>query len=309
MLDSSDQLDRTVKTALNETRLLILGVQVLLGFQFQSFFQDGFSNLSQSSQWLCILGLALLVISIGLLIAPSMEHRMVEVGQSSERLVRATSFLTGLGLVPLTVSLGLASYVVVERHFGLTIGILGATLLTLIAAFAWFGLEMWVGPHTARSSRARSETPLSTKVEQVLTEARVIIPGAQALFGFQFIAMLTTGFDQLPETAKIVHAAALFLIAINVILLMTPASLHRLSFDGENSEAFLRMAAGFVIAAPFFLAAGIAAENYVVLQKISSSDVVAFAAAIASFCVLIGFWYVLPLGLRSRRHQPPLLTS
>ena len=40
------KLDRKVKTALNETRLLILGAQVLLGFQFEAFFQDGFSELS-----------------------------------------------------------------------------------------------------------------------------------------------------------------------------------------------------------------------------------------------------------------------
>jgi hypothetical protein len=33
------ELDRRVKLALDETRLLILGVQVLLGFQFQSLFR------------------------------------------------------------------------------------------------------------------------------------------------------------------------------------------------------------------------------------------------------------------------------
>jgi len=45
----SKDLDRRVKAALDETRLLILGVQVLLGFEFQCFFQDGVSNLSGSS--------------------------------------------------------------------------------------------------------------------------------------------------------------------------------------------------------------------------------------------------------------------
>lgn len=56
--------------ALDETRLLILGVQVLLGFQFQSFFKDGFAGLSSVSQWLCVAGLALLMASVGMLIAP-----------------------------------------------------------------------------------------------------------------------------------------------------------------------------------------------------------------------------------------------
>ena len=41
-------LDRRVKLALDEMRLLILGVQVLLGFQFESFFQDGFAELPWS---------------------------------------------------------------------------------------------------------------------------------------------------------------------------------------------------------------------------------------------------------------------
>jgi hypothetical protein len=49
---------------------------------------------------------------------------------------------------------------------------------------------------------ATTQTPLGTKIEQVLTEARIIIPGAQALFGFQFVAMLTTGFDRLPPAFK-----------------------------------------------------------------------------------------------------------
>jgi len=53
----SKDLDRRVKAALDETRLLILGVQVLLGFEFQCFFQDGFSNLSASSKFICVLSL------------------------------------------------------------------------------------------------------------------------------------------------------------------------------------------------------------------------------------------------------------
>jgi hypothetical protein len=38
----SKDLDGRVKAALDETRLLVLGVQVLLGFAFQCFFRMGF---------------------------------------------------------------------------------------------------------------------------------------------------------------------------------------------------------------------------------------------------------------------------
>jgi hypothetical protein len=296
----SKDLDRRVKLALNETRLLILGVQVLLGFQFQSFFQDGFAGLSSVSQWLCVAGIALLIASVGLLIAPSMQHRLVEDGRSSARLVRATNFFAGCGLIPLAASLGLSGYLVVERHFGLAAGLAIGLGLAATAAFAWFGLEFIVGLERDDRSMQVANTPLATKVEQLLTEARVIIPGAQALLGFQFIAMLTSGFDRLPQSAKTVHALALCLVAINVILLVTPAALHRLSFNGEDSRAFLRMGSALVIAAPCFLAAGIAAETFVVLQKVSENAGWASIGALVSFVVLIGLWYAIPAWLRMR---------
>jgi hypothetical protein len=296
----SKDLDRRVKLALDEMRLLILGVQVLLGFQFESFFQDGFAGLSTVSQWLCVAGLALLIASVGLVIAPSMQHRLVENGRSSARLVRATNFCAGCGLVPLAASLGLSSYVVAERHFGGAAGLAIGLALAAIAAFAWFGLEFIVGLKRDDRSMQVANTPLATKVEQLLTEARLIIPGAQALLGFQFIAMLTSGFDRLPQSVKAVHALALCLVAINVILLMTPAALHRLSFNGEDSRSFLRMGSALVIAAPCLLAAGIAAETFVVLQKVSGNAGWAAIGALASFVALIGLWYAIPAWLRMR---------
>jgi hypothetical protein len=296
----SKELDRKVKTALNETRLLILGVQMLLGFEFQSFFQDGFQELPIASKHLSVVALFLVIIATGLLVIPSMEHRLVEGGQSTLRLIGAATFYAGLGLAPLTLSLGLSAYVVIARHFGVAVGATTGITLTGLAAFAWFGLELFMGHQTGARRMAQTPTPLATKIEQLLTEARVIIPGAQALFGFQFIAMLTSGFDRLPQTAKIIHAVALCLIVINVILLMTPAALHRLSFGGEDSEKFLQMGSTLVIAAPLFLAGGIAAEVYVVAQKTFVTEAWSVTAGIAALVLLMLFWFALPLALRGR---------
>lgn len=164
--------------------------------------------------------------------------------------------------------------------------------------FGWFGIELIIGRHGDREKMSISPTPVKTKIEQLLTEARLVIPGGQALFGFQFIAMLTTGFDRLPDTAKIVHLAALCLIGLNVIIMMTPAALHRLSFGGEDSPRFLRMGSGLVIAGPAFLATGIAAEIYVVFIKALSNPSAAAAASTVALIVLVGFWYAWPLALR-----------
>ena len=294
----SGELDRKVKTGLDETRLLILGAQVLLGFQFQAFFQDGFSELSILSQYLCAFGLLCVILAVAFLVVPSMEHRLTENGESSGRLVDATSFFTGLGLAPMALSLTLASFVVISRHFGMVVGILAGLAIGGLSAIAWFGFEWFIGFASENKHMEKSETQLRAKIEQLLTEARVIIPGAQALFGFQFVAMLTTGFDRLPQVSKVMHALALGLIAINVVMLMMPAALHRLSFGGDDSRQFLSLGSALVVAAPLFLAGGIATESYVILRKIVDDGFWSASGASAVFIVLIICWYALPLILR-----------
>jgi hypothetical protein len=42
------ELSKKVKVALDETRMLILGAQILLGFQFRGVFGDGYDRLPQT---------------------------------------------------------------------------------------------------------------------------------------------------------------------------------------------------------------------------------------------------------------------
>ena len=71
----SQNIDRKLKTALDETRLLILGVQILLGFEFQCAFQDRFDRLADGAKQLNLAALGLIVLSVAILIAPSMQHQ------------------------------------------------------------------------------------------------------------------------------------------------------------------------------------------------------------------------------------------
>ena len=294
----ANELDNRVKRAMNETRLLVLGAQVLLGSEFTAFFQDRFADLAGTSQMICTVSLGLMITSLGAFVLPTTVHGLAERGYSSSRLLVITNIFTALGLAPLTVAIGLAAYVVLNSAFGLGVGVTGGTALMCLSAFGWFGLELIVGFRGEQLHMKQSPTPLRTRINQLLVEARVIIPGAQALFGFQFIAMLTTGFDGLPQTAKIVHAVALVLIAIDVILLMTPAALHRISFSGEDSELFFRLGSALVATAPLFLAGGIALEFYVVAQRIHIGEGWASAFATIILVALIGGWYAFPLVIR-----------
>jgi len=85
------ELSKKVKIALDETRMLILGAQILLGFQFRGPFSDGFDQLPTGARYLAGLALGLMVCVVGLLIAPGPYHRIVEGGADSGQAAQKTT--------------------------------------------------------------------------------------------------------------------------------------------------------------------------------------------------------------------------
>jgi hypothetical protein len=71
------------------------------------------------------------------------------------------------------------------------------------------------------------ELPLSKAGEYLLDECRMMLPGIQALFGFQLITVFSPGFgERLEPHEQVVPLVAIALIALAVALIMTPAALH-----------------------------------------------------------------------------------
>ena len=141
-------------------------------------------------------------------------------------------------------------------------------------------------------------TPLETRIKQVLTEARVVLPGAQALLGFQFVAMLTDAFEKLPRTLQYLHLASLGLIALCVVLLMAPAAFHRIVERGEDSERLHRFSSAMVLGALVPLALGLSGDAYVVLEKILHSNALALTIAGIVLVLFLGVWFGLTFGVR-----------
>ncbi len=293
-------LERKLKTALDETRLLILGAQVLFGFQFTGTFQELFEDLPRSSRGLHCLALLLITTTIGLLIAPSMRHRIVEGGSDSNQSLEAATLFAGVALLPLAMGLSLDVFVTLQRSYGIPAGILAGGGFLAVALFLWYGIALILRrDELMKKKEIESPVPLSTKVDQLLTEARVIIPGAQALLGFQLTVTLTRAFEQLSANVKLAHTIALFCVALAVILLMAPAALHRLSFGGEDAPEFVQIGSFFVLAAPVPLAFGIALDTYVASSRALDSDRAAFFVAGVTLLLLFGLWYAYPLLRRS----------
>jgi uncharacterized protein YjeT (DUF2065 family) len=274
MPQSSGSLQKKLKTALNETRLLVLGGQILLGFQFYGVFQESFRELSPLARGLDAVAIVLMVTTLGLLIAPSMQHRIVEEGRTTARIFEVTGTMAGAALLPFAINLGIDHYAVFERLFGPAAGYVAGAIFLFIALVFWYGLEYLtkcVKEPPMPKLEPQKPTPISTKIEEMRTEARVVLPGAQALLGFQLAVTLTHAFEELPFSSKLVHAAALILVARAVILLMAPAAFHRIAFAGEDSEDFHRIGSWFIVAATVPLAGGIAGDVHVAVAKIAET--------------------------------------
>ena len=74
----------------------------------------------------------------------------------------------------------------------------------------------------------------------------MVLPGIQALFGFQLVAVFNARFTQLSFTDQLLHFSALVLVAIATALIMTPAAYHRQAELGTVSKFFVRMASTII---------------------------------------------------------------
>jgi len=105
-----------VKTALDETRMLVLGAQVLLGFEFSGVFREGFERLPLHARYLDGIALLLLIVTVALLITPETYHHLVEVGRDTWRFHQLISRMADCALLPFALSLGLALFIG-RKHF------------------------------------------------------------------------------------------------------------------------------------------------------------------------------------------------
>jgi Family of unknown function (DUF6328) len=306
------KIAQKVKVALDETRMLVLGAQILIGFQFRGVFQDLYSQLPAPSRYLNGVALLLVVVTLALLILPGTYHRIVEEGNASGRFHALSNKLAATALIPFTVSLGIDVGITSERILGPAGGIAAGASVGALALLFWYGIEGWRVRYTGQAERAMSErqkdaveqTGLHEKIDQMLTEARVILPGSQALLGFQLAIVLTQAFEKLSPALKMVHGAALLFVSLSIVLLMAPAPYHRIVYKGEDSEEFHRIGSRFVTYSTIPLALGLGADVFVVGTKIVASEVAAAIAGLAVLALLIAVWHVLPLLARWRQGAP-----
>jgi hypothetical protein len=300
------ELSDKVTNALNEVRILVLGAQVLLGFQFQAVFQPRFAALASLSRWLDGAAYSLMLIAFVLLLSPASFHRVRDRGDDTRQLHSFTTVVAAFALLPFAVSIGLDVFIVADLVFGRPVATIAGLTMTVLAVLAWYGAGFFrkaLVPSGQQRMEEFVRTPLNEKIKTLGTEIRVILPGAQALLGFQFAAILTDAFEKLPEFAKVVHLSSLGLIATSIILLMAPAAYHRIATAGNDTKDVESFGVYAMLIGMGFLALGLAGDLCIVLGVVSSWAPLAIFAPIAWLAMAFAFWFIYPLAGRTRRNR------
>lgn len=304
-------LKNQIKYALDESRMLVLGSQVLIGFQYRMAFEPAFEGLSEVSKQLEFIALLLLALVFALLVTPSAYNRLTVGGKNTEAMGIMATRIVRVAMIPFALALSTDFYIVAARIFGPASGMLAAAITFVICGMFWFGIEL-VRLEQDRKKMGNknknenvndedNETSLSDKVDHVLTEARVVLPGAQALLGFQFITTLMEAFDKIPSAARYAHFGSLCFTAASIVLLMTLPAYHRIVEKGEETSHFLTLASRMLMAAMAMLAPGICGGLFIVGWIVIGSARAALLIAAAGLCVFVGLWFVFPL-IASRKH-------
>jgi hypothetical protein len=147
-----ERLNRELMELLQELRVVIPGVQVLLAFLLTAPFQQRFAQLPGSMRNAFFASIACATLATAFLIAPSAHHRLWWRAGEKERLVRIGNQMAIVGTVFLAAAIVLALYVITDVLFTTNLA-----LLTAVGALVVFAGLWYVVPMLARSSSSSEE--------------------------------------------------------------------------------------------------------------------------------------------------------
>jgi hypothetical protein len=148
------------------------------------------------------------------------------------------------------------------------------------------------------------ELSLADATTHLLEECRMVLPGVQALFGFQLIAVFSSGFGpQLSPGEQRIHLLALALVAVAGALVMTPAAYHRQNRPREATMRLLLLGGRLLLSAMVPLMVGIGLDFYLIARVILGGRGVSAVLTGLLMLLFVFLWFGLPRIGRARTHS------
>ncbi len=151
----AERLNRELDQLLQELRVVLPGVQVLLAFLLTAPFQQRFAQLAPLVRDVYFAAVCCAVVAVVLLLAPTAHHRLLFRAGQKELLVQTATRLAVAGTLFLAASITLALYVVTRALFDAQ----ALAVVAAVVAAGLFALFWYAVPLTGRSSRAAASEP------------------------------------------------------------------------------------------------------------------------------------------------------
>jgi uncharacterized membrane protein len=149
-----------------------------------------------------------------------------------------------------------------------------------------------------KSHQEVEKEELDKRAQNAIEEARMVLPGIQALFGFQLIAVFNQRFPQMPAEQQLLHYVALLLVGVAIGLIMAPAAYHRIVEEHSVSRFFIQLASVMIATSMLPLLTAISFEIYILGHLVLDNDRASFWTAVAMAAFLATLWYVFPFTAR-----------
>lgn len=140
---------------------------------------------------------------------------------------------------------------------------------------------------------------VSEVASHLLEECRMVLPGIQALFGFQLIAVFNTKFGEMPQAHQMLHLLAIVFVTISIAVVMTPAAYHRQAHQFSISRTFVQRSSMLLLLSMILLSIGICLDVYVVASVIIGNNWMSLALPLAAALVFALLWFVFPRRVRN----------
>jgi hypothetical protein len=136
---------------------------------------------------------------------------------------------------------------------------------------------------------------LEEELTHILEECRLVLPGIQALFGFQLVAVFNERFEKgLTSAQQLQHFVSILFITLAIIFVLTPAAYHRQAEPHDVSLKLVRRSTYFLMLGMIGLMSGICIDLALVADMILNRLVPSVAISIFFFLSFMGMWFVFP---------------
>lgn len=150
-----------------------------------------------------------------------------------------------------------------------------------------------------RDQKEQQDASDSGDLSDLLSELRILLPGAQMLTAFLIILPFNGGFAKIVQAEKIVFLATFFLSMTSLVLLSAPAIQHRIMRPLSDRERFKRVADRIMMAGALSLAFAFILGTNLVISEVFGQVAGIVACAIIGVLIMAMWWWM-PVYLRHR---------